>query len=130
MKKMIPKHPLAIRWMHWINFPVLFVMIWSGLLIYWANDVYKIHLGRTVYFSFFPESFYKGLNLSRRLAEGMAPRPTDARECVRCATQEKPGSGAPTLFWEAQPRFTRRPLPAREIWQLQRGRNPVPEALL
>ena len=29
------KHPLAIRWMHWINFPVLFVMIWSGLLIYW-----------------------------------------------------------------------------------------------
>src|ERR1700722_12876299 len=24
------KHPLAIRWMHWINFPVLFTMIWSG----------------------------------------------------------------------------------------------------
>lgn len=71
-KKLVPKHPLAIRWMHWINFPVLFVMIWSGLLIYWANDVYKIHLGRTIYFSFFPESFYKGLNLSRRLAEGMA----------------------------------------------------------
>ena len=23
------KHPLAIRWMHWINFPVLFTMIWS-----------------------------------------------------------------------------------------------------
>jgi hypothetical protein len=20
------KHPLAIRWMHWINFPVLFIM--------------------------------------------------------------------------------------------------------
>ena len=31
------KHPLAIRWMHWINFPVLFTMMWSGLLIYW-ND--------------------------------------------------------------------------------------------
>lgn len=31
------KHPLAIRWMHWINFPILFTMIWSGLLIYW-ND--------------------------------------------------------------------------------------------
>ena len=28
------KHPLAIRWMHWVNFPVLFTMIWSGLLIY------------------------------------------------------------------------------------------------
>ena len=25
------KHPIAIRWMHWINFPVLFTMIWSGL---------------------------------------------------------------------------------------------------
>jgi hypothetical protein len=31
------KHPLAIRWMHWINFPVLATMIWSGLLIYWAT---------------------------------------------------------------------------------------------
>jgi thiosulfate reductase cytochrome b subunit len=72
MKKLIPKHPLAIRWMHWINFPVLFVMIWSGMLIYWANDVFKIHLGNTVLFGFFPNSFYKSLNLSRRLAEGMA----------------------------------------------------------
>src|SRR5207249_11857690 len=24
---------LAIRWLHWINFPVLEVMIWSGLLL-------------------------------------------------------------------------------------------------
>jgi len=72
MKRLSPKHPLAIRWMHWINFPVLFVMIWSGMLIYWANDVFKIHLGNTVIFTFFPNSFYKQLNLSRRLAEGMA----------------------------------------------------------
>ena len=28
------KHSLAIRWMHWINFPLLAVMIYSGLLIY------------------------------------------------------------------------------------------------
>ena len=72
MKKIVPKHPLAIRWMHWINFPVLFVMIWSGMLIYWANDVFKIRLGHDILFSFFPESFYKALNISRRLAEGMA----------------------------------------------------------
>jgi thiosulfate reductase cytochrome b subunit len=72
MKKIVPQHPLAIRWMHWINFPVLFVMIWSGMLIYWANDVYKIHLGHTVFFSFFPPSFYRALNFSYRLAEGMA----------------------------------------------------------
>ena len=44
-KKLIKKHPLAIRWMHWINFPVLAIMIWSGLLIYWANDIYKVNLG-------------------------------------------------------------------------------------
>jgi DMSO/TMAO reductase YedYZ molybdopterin-dependent catalytic subunit len=25
------KHPLAIRWMHWINFPLLFIMILSGI---------------------------------------------------------------------------------------------------
>ncbi|GGB19243.1 cytochrome b/b6 domain-containing protein [Puia dinghuensis] len=72
MKKLVPKHPLAIRWMHWINFPVLFVMIWSGMLIYWANDVFKIHLGHNIIFSFFPDGFYKTLHLSRRLAEGMA----------------------------------------------------------
>src|SRR5580692_4306715 len=72
MKKIVPKHPLAIRWMHWINFPILTVMIWSGLLIYWANDVYKIHVGRNILFAFFPESFYKSLNISYRLAEGMA----------------------------------------------------------
>jgi DMSO/TMAO reductase YedYZ molybdopterin-dependent catalytic subunit/thiosulfate reductase cytochrome b subunit len=72
MKKIVPKHPLAIRWMHWINFPILAVMIWSGLLIYWANDVYKIHVGRDILFSFFPQSFYKSLNISHRLAEGMA----------------------------------------------------------
>lgn len=47
-------------------------MIWSGMLIYWANDVYKIHLGHKVLFGFFPESFYKALNISHRLAEGMA----------------------------------------------------------
>lgn len=72
MKKIVPKHPLAIRWMHWINFPVLAVMIWSGMLIYWANDVYRIHLGKTTLFQFFPEAFYKKLHLSYRLAEGMS----------------------------------------------------------
>ncbi len=72
MKKIIKKHPLAIRWNHWINFPVLAVMIWSGMLIYWANDVYKIRLGGTVLFRFFPDGFYKEFGLSYRLAEGMA----------------------------------------------------------
>ncbi len=38
------KHPLAIRWFHWINFPVLFVMIWSGLMIYWANTAFHVQV--------------------------------------------------------------------------------------
>jgi thiosulfate reductase cytochrome b subunit len=39
-KRLENKHPLAIRWFHWVNFPVLFVMIWSGMLILWAYDFY------------------------------------------------------------------------------------------
>jgi len=72
MKRIVEKHPLAIRWFHWINFPLLSIMIWSGLLIYWANDVYKIRVGGTTLFQFFPPSFYKNFKISYRLAEGMA----------------------------------------------------------
>jgi thiosulfate reductase cytochrome b subunit len=39
-KRLVSKHPLALRWMHWINFPVLAIMVWSGVLILWANDNY------------------------------------------------------------------------------------------
>jgi thiosulfate reductase cytochrome b subunit len=72
MKKIVKKHPLAIRWFHWINFPVLGVMIWSGLMIYWANSVYKIGFGDTTLIKFFPQSFYEALNLKYKLATGMA----------------------------------------------------------
>lgn len=70
--KIIHKHTLATRWMHWINFPVLTIMIWSGMLIYWANDVYKVKVGETVVVKFFPEWFYKSLHIPYRLSEGMA----------------------------------------------------------
>jgi thiosulfate reductase cytochrome b subunit len=72
MKRIISKHPLAIRWFHWINFLVLGVMIWSGLLIYWANDVYSIKIGGRQLIKFFPQSFYDALHVPFRLAEGMA----------------------------------------------------------
>lgn len=71
MKKIIQKHPLAIRWFHWINFPVLAIMIWSGLLIYWANGVYRIGWGNTTILKLFPKSFYEALHIPFRLAEGM-----------------------------------------------------------
>jgi thiosulfate reductase cytochrome b subunit len=65
--KLSLKHLLAIRWFHWINFPILFLMVWSGLLIYWAYPIYR--LGPI---PLFPDWLFKLLNLKFRLAEGMA----------------------------------------------------------
>lgn len=74
------KHPLAIRWMHWINFPVLGLMIWSGLLIYWgdsvppyqhAHQVYRIGIGHWTLLRFFPDWFWKFLNAPYQLTTGM-----------------------------------------------------------
>jgi len=63
MKRLERKHPLAIRWFHWINFPLLAVMLWSGAMIYWANQVYLFK---------FSERMWEKLHLAFRLAEGMA----------------------------------------------------------
>jgi thiosulfate reductase cytochrome b subunit len=60
------KHLLAVRWFHWVNFPILFVMIWSGLLIYWANDTYSIGP-----LHFFPDFVYRLFRLPYKLAFGM-----------------------------------------------------------
>ena len=74
------KHPLAIRWMHWINFPLLGLMIYSGLLIYWADSqheglnahqVYRVGWGNWTLFRLFPDGFYSKLNLQFKLASGM-----------------------------------------------------------
>src|SRR5258708_32827509 len=58
--------------MHWINFPVLFLMNWSGLLIFWANSVYRIGFSNFTLFNFFPDRFFNFLGAGHRLAEGMA----------------------------------------------------------
>lgn len=71
-KKIVEKHPLYLRWFHWINFPILAIMIWSGILIYWANDVYTLGFGDTTLLKFFPKSFYEALGIPFRLGEGMA----------------------------------------------------------
>ncbi len=72
MARLERKHSLATRAFHWINAPTLLVMIWSGLLIYWANDVYRIRWGGGVVVKFFPDWFYDALSLPHRLGEGMA----------------------------------------------------------
>src|SRR6056297_514631 len=66
------RHPRAIRWLHWVNFPLLFVMFWSGLRIYWAEDVYALGIGSWQWFAFFPDAVYETFGLERRLARGMA----------------------------------------------------------
>lgn len=57
---MHPKHPLAIRWFHWLNFPILSLMIFSGMLIYWAHDIY-----------FVPTTYFEKLGMAFELAKGM-----------------------------------------------------------
>lgn len=61
-----------MRWFHWVNFPILAIMMWSGILIYWASDTYSITLFGHTYFKFFPQWFYKEFNIIHRLSEGMA----------------------------------------------------------
>jgi thiosulfate reductase cytochrome b subunit len=72
VQRLEAKHPRAIRWFHWVNFPLLAIMIWSGMLIYWANGVYRIGLGGFTLFHFFPDWFYTLFHFKFRLAEGMA----------------------------------------------------------
>ncbi len=50
-----------VRWSHWLNVPLLSLMIWSGLLIYWANPIYLP----------LPNSVARFLHLDHRLAEGL-----------------------------------------------------------
>lgn len=42
------------------------------MLIYWANDVYRLGWGDKTVLKFFPDSFNKALNIPFRLAEGMS----------------------------------------------------------
>jgi thiosulfate reductase cytochrome b subunit len=74
------KHSLAVRWLHWIHFPLLFTMIWSGMLIYWADSVpnqghlsqvYRVGFGSHTLFRLFPAWFYSALDAEGQLARGL-----------------------------------------------------------
>lgn len=65
----VEKHPRAIRWMHWLNFPFLSIMIWSGLRIAWASDFRQPRFNED---RFLPESVWQLLDLDRALARGLA----------------------------------------------------------
>jgi len=64
-------HPRAIRWMHWFNFPILSVMIWSGLRIYWSFDYTRVP-GEFGENNLIPNIFYEQLDLDRSLAKGLS----------------------------------------------------------
>jgi len=74
------KHPLAIRWMHWINFPVLFLMVLSGIRLYWnttdnahlhPHAVYRIGFGSWTLMPMFPESVWNALHIPWHVTEGL-----------------------------------------------------------
>ena len=72
MTILVQKHKLASRWFHWINFPILSVMIVSGILIYWPYDCYRIGIGSFSLFHFFPNWFYDAGHIDHKLSIGMA----------------------------------------------------------
>jgi thiosulfate reductase cytochrome b subunit len=74
------KHPLAIRWMHWINFPVLLIMILSGMRIYWnttdnahlhPHSVYRIGFGSYTVLRIFPEPVWNALHIPWHVTQGL-----------------------------------------------------------
>ncbi len=72
MARLEHKHLRAVRYFHWVNGPVLLVMVWSGMLIYWSYDPYQISAGGFVLVKFFPDWFYRALDLENGLATGLA----------------------------------------------------------
>ena len=86
---LVEKHSRAVRWMHWINFPVLTILIWSGLLIYWgdsippyqhAHQVYRIGVGNWTLVRLFPDWFWKMLHAPYQLTTGADSRQVDSRQ--------------------------------------------------
>ncbi len=64
-------HSRPSRWMHWINFPLLLIMLWSGLRIYNANSIHALELfGFRA--EFFGQGFFDFFSAERKLAKGIA----------------------------------------------------------
>ncbi len=73
-RRAVLKHRRGSRWTHWINFPLLTIMIYSGLRIYWADlrDPVGIGIGGWHWFDLFPDRVNETLGLERKLARGLA----------------------------------------------------------
>lgn len=68
------KHDLSLRWMHWVNFAVMMVMVWSGMRIYWADvqDPYALGILGWQVFEFWPDAVNDFFGLDAKLAAGIA----------------------------------------------------------
>lgn len=73
-RRAVLKHRRGSRWTHWINFPLLTIMIYSGLRIYWADlrNPVGVGVGEWHLFDLFPDSVNEALGLERKLARGLA----------------------------------------------------------
>ncbi len=78
---LVEKHPAVVRWTHWVNFPLIAIMVWSGLLIYWADSApghalqhqaYRVGFGPFTLLRLFPDKFYQLLHLDGHLTRGLA----------------------------------------------------------
>jgi thiosulfate reductase cytochrome b subunit len=68
-----PAHSRALRIMHWVNVPVMAIMIYTGIRIYWADlrDPFVLGIGGVEIFTFWPDWVYTSLDIERRLAKGI-----------------------------------------------------------
>jgi thiosulfate reductase cytochrome b subunit len=61
--------PLAISWFNWINFPVLFAKLWGALLIFLANDIYRMGFGDMAAHDWLPAPIYDAYNMTASAAQ-------------------------------------------------------------
>ncbi len=71
-QRAVLRHRRGSRWMHWINFPLIVIMVWSGFRIYWAEQIYAFGLLDWEWFKFLPAWINEPLGFERRLARGLA----------------------------------------------------------
>ena len=70
--KAVLRHRRATRWMHWVNVPLLTIMVWSGFRIYWAEQEWAFGILDWEWFRFFPDWINEPLGFDRKLARGLA----------------------------------------------------------
>lgn len=63
MPRLVPKHSLPTRLLHWLSVPVLAVMAWSGVAISGAKVPYTVEIGGVTLLTLFPRAFFLQLGM-------------------------------------------------------------------